>query len=809
MRARGGVLRVTLTDTLVDERLAISGISRGRYALLKVQDTGCGMDAATLERVFDPFFTTKAPGEGTGLGLSVVHASVTKAGGLVTVASELEKGSEFLIYWPCATGQVLSVDDRLSEDVGGSESILLVEDEELVAALAKLGLQNLGYAVTTVSDPVKALEDFTLHPDAFDLVFTDLAMPRLSGVELAARIQEIRPSTPIILVSGMPLATTLSMDSKVKFQGVVAKPFTAFDLADAARKALAQVDKLGCRLETVVPSAPGKEAHLPKEALILLAEDSHTTRSMVKMWLERVGCEVIEARDGKEAWELFSKGPNHGQFTLVLTDVVMPRMDGLELTQRIRKADSTIPIAILTSNEDKDTVKAALNLGVNEFLNKPFESHELLQCVESLLVLSRSRQTTRRSAETAQAVRLAQKSLVAVPEKDLPLFSLYEPLTDAGGDVFRCMKCADGSILFILADVAGHSVLSSYAVAAFLAMLSTHVGECTALMAQTAAPGSWDSDPVTLQHCCAHYGKIPCDPLRHLALKFNQGIQSGPFSEVPICMLMGLWTPGTGRLHLLNAGIPHGMLARRKNQTVVPLEINGTPLGIFPELAVEECTVQLEPGDRLLFGTDGFFDVLSTSRHYFQEISADKWAALQEFPIDGALSLICEEARNHGAGIIADDLLVIGFEQPQVIQEVGELMLCLPSIPRALDMACDRLSESLTTSFRGRSLDKGRLFDILLAVREALTNAVIHGNRNRPEAFVSLHSCLDPHQGTLTVSVTDEGQGFDLESHLAPQDPLSERGRGIPLMRSYSQDVRMQDGQLTMTFQIEEMAHDH
>ncbi len=119
---------------------------------------------------------------------------------------------------------------------------------------------------------------------------------------------------------------------------------------------------------------------------------------------------------------------------------------------------------------------------MNEFLNKPFERADLIACVKKLLTVRSTRLDARRSLETAQAVRLAQRSMVAAPEHGLPLYTLYEPLSDAGGDVFRCFTCADGSILFVLADVAGHSVLSSYAVASFLGMLSTYVGECYGLM---------------------------------------------------------------------------------------------------------------------------------------------------------------------------------------------------------------------------------------------------------------------------------------------------------------------------------------
>jgi PAS domain S-box-containing protein len=612
------------------------------------------------------------------------------------------------------------------------------------------------------------------------------------------------PKVDVIPQPGLPAITPLPLDSGMRCQGSASKPFTAFDPAPAAYHASANAEK-------TLPKGrvPVREGHARQERLILLAEDSHVTRSMIKTWLEHAGCGVIEAKDGMEAWNAFKDGPHHGRFALVLTDVVMPKMDGLELTRLVRQADPAIPIAILTSNEDKDTVKSALNLGVNEFLNKPFEYPELIQCVENLLALRHSRMTTRRSVETAKAVRLAQKAMVAVPEKDLPLFTLHEPLTDAGGDAFRCMKCADGSILFILADVAGHSVISSYAVASFLGMLSTYVSECQTLMVLASGLGCWDSETVDLLHCCGRYGKIPCDPLRHLAVKFNQGIQNGPFSEVPICVLLGLWTPASGRLKLLNAGIPHGLLGNRNDQKVFPLQLNGTPLGIFPEPMVEACTLWLEPGSRLLFGTDGFFDVLSSSKQPFHEMAPKKWGALREFPIDLALGTICEEARHHGAGFISDDLLVVSFEQPQLTQAPDELVLRIPSIPRAIDIACDRVAECIRFSGQGRTPDKARLFDILLAVREALSNAVAHGNQHRPGTSVLLRCWSGKAQGTVSVAVADEGPGFDLDAYSPPLDPLSERGRGIPLIQAYAQEVRMVGGELTMTFQIEEMTHDN
>jgi len=818
MQPEGGILQVALTEELAEPRSGMP--AAGRAALLTVRDTGCGMSPEVQERLFEPFFTTKAPGSGTGLGLAMVHNTVRKAGGRIQVRSVPGQGSTFLVHLPLASGRPLpaagerTAEGALAADAHGSESVLFVDDDPMTATLARRGLQSLGYRVASFTGAGDALEAFARQPDGFDLVFLDLTMPELDGMALAERIQALRPGLPIILVTGQNSAWTLPANAHVTFQGIVAKPFTPQDLGNALRKVLqarpAAAPAAG--LEALHGSGARPAAKVGRP-LILLAEDSRTTRSMIRSGLERAGYEIQEARDGLEAWELFTQAPHHRRFDLLLTDVVMPRMDGLELIQLVRKADPALPIGVFTSNEDKETVKSALHLGVGGFLNKPFERADLIDCVETLLAERSTRLDARRSLETAQAVRLAQRSMAAAPEQGVPLFTLFEPLTDAGGDVFRCFRCADGSILFVLADVAGHSVLSSYAVASFLGMLSNYVGECFGLM---ALPGQGEQEDVELacsRQGCGWYGHRPCDPLPHLALKLNHGIQSGPFAEVPVCTLLGLWNPATGWLQLLNAGIPHALHFRHGVGVAEPIRLNGTPLGVFPEAALDGATLQLEPGDRMLFGTDGFFEVQAPDRRPFQEVAPGHWEALAASPLDWSLNAICQAARGHGAGVIADDLLVMGFEQASTTRARDELVLRLPSTPRAIDLACDRLGDALKAYVPPGSPDAAgaawaavaaeRRFDILIAVREALTNAVLHGNQNRLAAAVGLRCRPGPDGRSLVVSVTDEGPGFDLEAHRPPDDPLSERGRGIPLIRHHAQAVSMRGSALTMIFELD------
>jgi anti-sigma regulatory factor (Ser/Thr protein kinase) len=316
-----------------------------------------------------------------------------------------------------------------------------------------------------------------------------------------------------------------------------------------------------------------------------------------------------------------------------------------------------------------------------------------------------------------------------------------------------------------------------------------------------------ESLPCSL-HGCGWFGHRPCDPLPHLASKLNHGIHGGPFSEVPVCTLLGLWTPATGRLQLLNAGIPHGLHCRRGPAETLPVELNGTPLGVFPEADLEGTTLQLEPGDRMLFGTDGFFEVLSPARRAFQDQAPGQWQRLAASPLDQALSAICEAARDHGAGLIADDLLVVGFQQPAYERALEELVLQLPSTSRSIDLACDRFDQCLQVSCGHWNVRNDRRFDVVLAVREALTNAVFHGNGSRLGARVSLRCRPEPDTRSMVVEVADEGAGFDLDSLRPPEDPLSERGRGIPLIRHHAQALSMIGNTMTMTFLLEENDHD-
>jgi CheY-like chemotaxis protein len=214
----------------------------GRYVMLAVADTGCGMDAAVQERIFEPFFTTKPVGQGTGLGLSTVYGIVKQSGGYVWVYSEVDQGSVFKIYLPAALqmeGELAS-GPPLQMPADGSETILVIEDEDIVRNLACRGLKDHGYAVVEARNGAEALEYMKAHPGSVDLVITDVVMPEMGGRELAKNLARSEPNLPVLFMSGYTGDDVVHrglLDPGAPFQQ---KPFTPNGLATKVRTMLDQ-----------------------------------------------------------------------------------------------------------------------------------------------------------------------------------------------------------------------------------------------------------------------------------------------------------------------------------------------------------------------------------------------------------------------------------------------------------------------------------------------------------------------------------------------------------------------------------------
>jgi CheY-like chemotaxis protein len=238
MRDTGGTLRVELEPFEVDEEMAASNanLHAGPYARLRIKDTGRGMDESTLERVFEPFFTTKEDGEGTGLGLSVVHGIVMNHGGEISVQSEPDKGTTVTVYLPHAPREEELAGDVA--DVSGSERVLFVDDEPEIAKLGKRMLERLGYQVITAANGREAMKIFKKSPDEIDILVSDQTMPHGTGLSLTERIREVRNDLPVVLMTGYSDMITPEKIEQLNIRGLVMKPLAGRKLGAAIREAL-------------------------------------------------------------------------------------------------------------------------------------------------------------------------------------------------------------------------------------------------------------------------------------------------------------------------------------------------------------------------------------------------------------------------------------------------------------------------------------------------------------------------------------------------------------------------------------------
>lgn len=202
----GGRLTIETTNTELDGSASSThaGMAPGRYVMLIVSDTGCGMDQATQARIFEPFFTTKAQGKGTGLGLATVYGVVKQSGGFIWVYSEVNQGTTFKIYLPEVSEAIQPGKSETSSGAAptGHETILFVEDEDSVRELVSDYLKGAGYHVLEAIDGEHALQIATAYSDPIHLLITDVVMPRLSGRELVATISSQRPGLKILFISG-------------------------------------------------------------------------------------------------------------------------------------------------------------------------------------------------------------------------------------------------------------------------------------------------------------------------------------------------------------------------------------------------------------------------------------------------------------------------------------------------------------------------------------------------------------------------------------------------------------------------------
>ncbi|WP_457576426.1 hybrid sensor histidine kinase/response regulator [Desulfomarina sp.] len=240
--ADGGVLSITLTETTVNDPHLLAGhpeMENKRYLQLIVKDTGSGIAPEIKNRIFDPFFTTRSKESGTGLGLSVVHGIVKNCKGIITVTSEIRCGSTFTVFLPVIDREIQPVSSVSSPPRGGTGHIMFIDDESSLVEIAESFLKRLGYRVSGFTSSMAAIEQFRTSPEDFDLVITDMTMPRMTGDNLSRKILAVREDIPIILCTGFNEQISEKKAREIGIKAFLMKPVDQETLAGTIENILA------------------------------------------------------------------------------------------------------------------------------------------------------------------------------------------------------------------------------------------------------------------------------------------------------------------------------------------------------------------------------------------------------------------------------------------------------------------------------------------------------------------------------------------------------------------------------------------
>ncbi len=239
MREKGGILRIALKEVVIDADGTNSPVmAPGKYQLLSTSDTGTGIPPEIMKRIFEPYFTTKKQGEGTGMGLAMVHGIVHSHGGDITVSSEPGIGTTFQVYLPVTGEEPATVPGKPQSQPlpGGNERILFVDDEDTLVDIWERMLTKLGYRVVTRTNCLEALEMFRSDPDRFDLVITDQTMPHMTGIRFTVELKAIRPDIPVILCTGFSEEIDEENYKTRGVSGFVMKPIVLEKIARTIRR---------------------------------------------------------------------------------------------------------------------------------------------------------------------------------------------------------------------------------------------------------------------------------------------------------------------------------------------------------------------------------------------------------------------------------------------------------------------------------------------------------------------------------------------------------------------------------------------
>ncbi len=409
-----GTLTIETDSVNIDEGYCRThvDVKPGDYVLLRISDTGHGMDQEVQEHIFEPFYTTKEMGEGTGLGLAIVYGIVKNHGGHITCHSEPGQGSAFNIYFP-AFGREAGLGTTIAwpeMHASGTESILVVDDDERIRNMVAKILTRTGYTVLTAENGYQALALYRKRKDSIDLVILDLLMPEMGGEQCLDEILNVDPRARVLIASGYAIHAATREDVESRSCGVIKKPFDLMDLLRVVRRILDDSGGRGRRVgssgQVSVPSDEGKRTSLgamsvPAEALseheapdipefpwrlrILVIDDREPFLTMIEVGLTQFRQTPFSASSSPEGIQMF----RDTTVDVVICDLTMPELNGWEVGKKIKeicreKGIPKTPFILLTGQSDIQDIDQEerdrmADCGVDAIVGKPVDIPELLR----------------------------------------------------------------------------------------------------------------------------------------------------------------------------------------------------------------------------------------------------------------------------------------------------------------------------------------------------------------------------------------------------------------------------------------------
>jgi PAS domain S-box-containing protein len=360
----GGKLTIHVRSASVGPAHPLSGeVDAGSYAVVSVEDTGAGIDQATLPHIFEPFFTTKPLGEGTGLGLLIVKDIISQLRGAVRIHSAVGSGTQFEVFVPLFEAQRYLEVARSPESEQELKTILVVDEDEAIRNALQRILRPLGYSVLLATDGAEATELASRHEGPIDLLLCDLHMSREDGRQMMYRLQITRPGLRALFVSSSPMKPGyVEKDARI-----IRKPFTPEHIASAVKELL--------EAETGVAAGP-----LPQQPVVLVVDDSAEVRDLLLRVLSESDLVLLGAKSGLHALQVLEQR----HVDLVVADQIMPGMDGVQLLEIVRERWPQCQRVLLTAHATSDVVLAAVNRGgVTKVLTKSMHPVSIRDEIES------------------------------------------------------------------------------------------------------------------------------------------------------------------------------------------------------------------------------------------------------------------------------------------------------------------------------------------------------------------------------------------------------------------------------------------